>query len=200
MQDAPRLWYLQLKEIIEEICFEDIKIARATFVLYAYEGDTKELIGMLAVHVDDGIVFGHMEHPVYREARKQLNLKLNIKKWKQLKDLNIDYLGMQWSKTEDDIVVNMQEYMDKLEVVNLNDAQQKIARENPSELPPEELRFEYKSVHVKVRWPVSHVMPAFAYRVSKASPKSRELLTYEDVMLLNNLVEDDQECAEEYGC
>ena len=43
--------------------FEEIRIGRATFALFAYENDgTKELVGMLAVHVDDGIVFDNVHH------------------------------------------------------------------------------------------------------------------------------------------
>ena len=48
----------------------------------------------------------------------------------------------------------------------------------------------YKSLHAKLRWPVSHVIPEYAYRVSALSQKSRDHLTYGDLYALNDLVED----------
>ena len=94
----------------------------------------------------------------------------------------------------------MHDYIDKLETVQLSEEQKQKAKQDPTEKIPEELRFAYKSVHAKVRWPVSHVMPIYSYRVSRASQKSREHLTYEDVDMLNDIVDDVKASVSEYGC
>ena len=49
LQEAPRLQYLKLRSILAQICFVELRCARAVFVLQ----EQGRLVTMLTVHVDD---------------------------------------------------------------------------------------------------------------------------------------------------
>ena len=173
------MWDQQVKKMLEAMGFTELCVNRGIFVYHvmhiSQDGKVKEMefIAVLGVHVDDGCLFGDTKHPKYKSIRKTLDEEFDIKEWKQLKDkTDVDYLGMQWTQFQDaTIEVNMKQYVEGLQV-------HQISTEKPEkEILLEELKIVYKSLHAKLRWPVSHVIPECAYRVSALSQKSRDHLT-----------------------
>ena len=78
MTEAPRLWYLQAKKLLEEIGFIELQPVRATFV-YRIKGELKAL---LMLHVDDGLLLEDPKDLAYTSLRTLINKKFNIKHWK----------------------------------------------------------------------------------------------------------------------
>ncbi len=46
LREAPRLWYLRIKELIEKAGFEELRTAKACFVLRDYSQSGNPLIGI----------------------------------------------------------------------------------------------------------------------------------------------------------
>ena len=66
LREAPRLWYLRIKELIEKAGFEELRTAKACFVLRDYSKSGNPLIGMLILHVDDACYGG--TGAIFRQA------------------------------------------------------------------------------------------------------------------------------------
>ena len=64
MREAPRLWWLLFEETIRKAGFAPLHSATGVFVL---EDEDGEIVGILAVHVDDGLWAG--EGPRFEDAR-----------------------------------------------------------------------------------------------------------------------------------
>ena len=89
LTEAPGLWYLQAKKLLEEIGFVELQPARATFV-YGTKGALKAL---LTLHVDDGLLLGDLKDRAYIALKAQLNKKFQIKHWTDFSyDPDQDYL------------------------------------------------------------------------------------------------------------
>ena len=52
LSEAPRLWYLRARELLISIGFEELSMAKATFIMKK-EG---EVVCILCLHVDDGLL------------------------------------------------------------------------------------------------------------------------------------------------
>ena len=55
LSEAPRLWYLRAREILEGLGWKELQCSRSTFVL---KDDAQETIATLNLHVDDGVALG----------------------------------------------------------------------------------------------------------------------------------------------
>ncbi len=83
MTEAPRLWYLRAREVLEHSGFAELKCARAVFTLKDPEG---QLCAMLTLHLDDGMLFGDVTNQTFLEARKEIDKRFNIKQWRTLNE------------------------------------------------------------------------------------------------------------------
>jgi hypothetical protein len=114
LTEAPRLWYLRARQLLQKLGFEEMQCARATFV-YRLNG---VLIAFLVLHVDDGMLFGNMQDGRFRSIREAINRSFNIKFWKVLSEDNpVDYLGLQWTLVAGNLNIQMNEYISKIEKI-----------------------------------------------------------------------------------
>ena len=71
LTEAPRLWYLKAKGLLESIGAKELTIARAVFV-FREPGEAKQgiegLIAILSLYVDDGLLFGDPQDPRFQPA------------------------------------------------------------------------------------------------------------------------------------
>ena len=100
LTEAPRLWYLRAKQLLESIGFVEMLCAKAVFTLRNAAG---KLITILVLHVDDALIFRDRTDPTSRRARQQLDKKFDIKSWKTLEEKPVTYLGQTWRQFEDRI-------------------------------------------------------------------------------------------------
>ena len=66
LSEAPRLWYLRARELLLEIGFEELQMAKAAFVMKK----GSEVVCILCLHVDDGLL---IIHPSMAEKVRQAN-------------------------------------------------------------------------------------------------------------------------------
>ena len=83
LTEAPRLWYLKAKNLLESIGAVELKIARAVF-LFREKGKEGPagLIAILSLYVDDGLLFGDPKDPRFVSVKKKVDSTFNIKHWK----------------------------------------------------------------------------------------------------------------------
>ncbi len=178
--EACRLWYLQARELLIAIGFVELLIVRAVFVLR----DGSLLVGVLALHVDDGMLFGDMRNHLFQKARRELDKKFNIKAWRILSSQKDEmFLGMEWRLGEDMVVIHMNAYVMGLVAIGVGGCQ------DTGDFT-ESQQHEYKSGLAKLRWPVNRVLPRLAYKVSYLSQKKETDLNIACVKMLNDTIQE----------
>ena len=170
LSEAPRLWYLRAREILEGHGWQELTCSRSTFLLR----EDERTIATLNLHVDDGIVLGEKEHPRYKKAIRDMNKDFHIKEWQDLRR-GVGYLGGRWTLQEDgSIVLEMEKYISELPQID------------PKKKPTQK---EFRSVLMKLAWPVRHVLPQLAYGVSYLASQV-ENPTQEDAKRLHLLIKE----------
>ena len=95
LAEAPRLWYLRARELLQKCGCQELRICRSVFTLRDKEDD--KLRGIITLHVDDGLMFGDPKERTYKDARRKINEHFNIKEWHRLdapiKREDDEYLG-----------------------------------------------------------------------------------------------------------
>jgi len=74
LKESPRLWWLKLRDAVLDAGFQEVKSAPGTFRVL---DKAQKLVGMLVVHVDDGVWAG--AGPTFAEVQKRLRRLINIK-------------------------------------------------------------------------------------------------------------------------
>ena len=74
LREAPRLWYLRAKELLEELDFIELEMCRASFIQKDEKG---EVISILCLHVDDAFMVTSPKN--MPELQKKISSKFNIK-------------------------------------------------------------------------------------------------------------------------
>ena len=140
LTEAPRLWYLRAREILEGHGWKELQRSRSTFVSRE-EGRT---IATLNLHVDDGIDLGEKEHLRYQKEIRDMSKSFHIKEWQNLKK-GVAYLGARWTLHEEGYIIQgMKKFIEDLP--NIDDKKQPTQK-------------ELRSLLMKLAWPVRHVMP-----------------------------------------
>ena len=119
MTEAPRLWYLKAKNLLEGIGAVELKIARAVFVFREKnKTGTAGVIAILSLYVDDGLLFGDPADPRFQRVSVKVESTFNIRHWKSLGLEPVKYLGMQWQTFVEDkallLCIHLDEYIDGL--------------------------------------------------------------------------------------
>ena len=70
LTEAPRLWYLRAKQLLESIGFVELTCAKAVFTL---RSGTGKLVTILVLHVDDALIFRDRSDPMSKKAREQMD-------------------------------------------------------------------------------------------------------------------------------
>ena len=180
LTEAPRLWYLRARQVLTQLGFTELRCARAVFV-YRLAG---RLVGLLTLHVDDGMLFGNLEDIELRKIQEKINGSFKIKYWQTVsEDSSIDYLGMQWRRTAwgHTLEIHMSKYLGQLKKVNM-----KPKDDENIELDPNEIT-EFKSALQRVRWPVTHLLPELVYSVSALAQGSVKRVLH--MRALNELID-----------
>ena len=111
MTEAPRLWYLQARKLLEQCGLTELRCVRAVFTLR----ERCVLLAILALHVDDGMLWGRCSHPAYKQARSRICQLFNIKTCTKMVDgQDVDYLGAPWCKNGSRVKVHMSTYIETL--------------------------------------------------------------------------------------
>ena len=102
LTEAPRLWYLKARSLLESVGAVELKIARAAFVFRekSKEG-TDGLIAILSLYGDDGLLLGDPRDPRFQQIKKKVASVFNIKHWMYLGPRPEKHLGMQWQTIEE---------------------------------------------------------------------------------------------------
>lgn len=90
LSEAPRLWYLRARELLLEAGFEELSMAKATFIKKSKKDQQVQAI--LCLHVDDGLLV--VCRKVLEEVKKSIDDRFAIKEWKNLEQVSETFLGV----------------------------------------------------------------------------------------------------------
>ena len=155
LSEAPRLWYLRAKELLEELGFVELDMCRATFIMKRQN----EVTAILCLHVDDGFLATAPSE--MSDTQKRISSKFNIKEWQNLGEKPITFLGVKTQLHQGKFIDDMSEYVSKIQPAEIkSDKEELLAGEQLS---------AYRRLIMQLRWPAHLVMPEFLYRVSAFS-------------------------------
>ena len=177
LTEAPRLWYLRARGLLKECGFTELRCARAVFTLF-HDG---LLIALLALHVDDGMLWGLKGHPRFKRARAQIDKVFNIKQWIAVRPgVDVDYLGVQWHREGTSMTVHMDTYIGKLEPLEVHGrAEDLLSKEQVASA---------RRLLAQLRWPISHCVPELSYELSKMAQTAYDKWTVGDLKALSAMV------------
>ncbi len=128
----------------------------------------QRLVGLLGVHVDDGVWAG--TGPVYEAARKYVRATLNVTKEK-LKEFV--FLGKRFRQREDvSIFVDQMDYSKEIKSIYIPASR----RRQSSELADEAEKTKSKSLVQQLAWPARSIMPELCYSVSDIQQRANDSL------------------------
>ena len=154
LSEAPRLWYLRAKELLEELGFIELEMCRASFVQKDGKG---EVISILCLHVDDGFMVTSPKN--MPELQKKISSKFNIKAWENLKDGPVTFLGVKTRLENQTFVDDMSEYVDKISPAEVTT--------KPEEALDRTQLSSFRRLVMQLRWPAHLVMLEFLFQVSQ---------------------------------
>jgi hypothetical protein len=180
LAEAPRLWYMRARELLEAAGYCELQACRSTFVLLDKGTGLTESICCL--HVDDGFLVGNMQSSLFLEAKKTIDEVFTIKEWIDLQVQSHDYLGEATTQHHDfSITKDMTAYIMKIDAIPTrrddDDSRALTAAEHTA----------LRSLIMKLAWPARKVLSQLAYSVSKAA-QSLEGSTVADVKSANGLL------------
>jgi len=158
LSEAPRLWYLRAKRDLEVIGWRELRSCRAVFTC---QDETGTVCGVLALHVDDGIMAGDMTNPAYISAKKKIDEYFKIKEWKRLQQEGADYLGMRIVQRPDfSVEVDMDNYINELESIPVRRG------DDVTRVLSESEKGTLRSNVMKLAWPARKILPQVLYDTS----------------------------------
>ena len=154
LSEAPRLWYIQAKDLLGRCGFHEVPWASATFVKRRHG----HVIAILCLHVDDGFLAAKSGKET-AEIKGDIDKLFSIKEWQTIDATPRSYLGMKIYVKEGVFYNDMTDYV--LEI------KPPCVPEGPEEakLDAKGLR-EFRRIIAQIRWPVHLVMPEFLFSVS----------------------------------
>ena len=153
LSEAPRLWYLRARELLVAAGFEELQMAKATFIK---KGKDSKVEAILCLHVDDGLLI--TDRSQADKIQKSIDDRFAIKEWKDLEKEPETFLGVKTQYTTTGFIDDMTEYIAKVEFAK---------EETPSEAPLEGKQLSaFRRLIMQLRWPAHHVLPEYLFRVS----------------------------------
>eukprot|EP00971_Amphidinium_carterae_P159289 3157789-Amphidinium_carterae.1 len=178
LSEAPRLWFLQAKKLVEECGFRELMEARACFVHNGHvtvkgAGRTPVVKMILLLHVDDGLLVADFEDVECLEVYERVNARFSIKEWNILRPGHpITYLGLQIRQTSEGFTLCMREYVEqKIQPVTVSKQSQDEDVLSPQQQKEYNL---YRSLLQRLAWPSRHVGIEHAYDCSSMAARSSE--------------------------
>jgi len=160
LKESPRLWWLKLRDAGLDAGFVEVRSAPGTFRVL---DKAEKLVGMLVVHVDDGVWAG--SGPAFVAVQKRLRGLINIKVEKKGQ---FDVLGRHVTQTQDGICVQQWEYLAKMQGILVARARR---ANGGASLTPQE-RTQYLSLVQQLAWPARTTLPGLCFLVSDLQQKS----------------------------
>ena len=152
LSEAPRLWYLRARELLLEVGFEELSMARASFVMKV--GDN--VVAILCLHVDDGLLVA--EPSTMQNLKDRISSKFTIKEWQDLGEKPVTFLGVSTTYKNYHFYDDMTEYIEKVEPAKIEVASDALL--HGAQLSA------FRRLIMQLRWPAHLVMPEFLYRTS----------------------------------
>ena len=152
LSEAPRLWYMRAKELLEEIGFLELTMARATFVLKQND----QVVAILCLHVDDGLLVASPE--TMKLLQKEISQRFSIKEWQKMGEEPVTFLGVKTTYKGGIFIDDMTDYVSKIEFADVNTAEDSLLQD--SQLS------SFRRLVMQLRWPAHFVMPEFLYKTS----------------------------------
>ncbi|CAE7368424.1 RE2, partial [Symbiodinium sp. KB8] len=187
LAEAPRLWYLQARELLVSCGFVEVPFAPATFVKLRKQGGRTTTVAVLCLHVDDG--FLAVENGREAAATKQaIDERFSIKEWIEVGSKPAAYLGMKVFLEDGAMVNDMTEY-----VLDLKEA---VLRKRGAQVLDAAGLKEFRRLIAQLRWPIHLVVPEMLCRVSLLAQRVSQA-TWTDLSEANKLLEDLKQLASE---
>ena len=176
----PRLWWRRLREVLVSLRFTELKMISCVFAYWACDqnGTRRELMGMLAVHVDDIIICGSV---VFESVLTKLKQRLTFGKW-WIREFT--YLGRQVKQSTDFTVeISLPSYAEKIPAVPIS--REQIA--NDTQEVAEQTREDLRRTAGAACWMARSTRPDLSFEVSLLQQSLTEA-TYQTVKQANTLV------------
>ena len=173
-KDAPRGWFKNLHQTLQEKGFRPVPQESASYVLNDKKG---ELLGMVIVHVDDLLWTGGIE------IEKKMQEVCSIYNFGKIEKDEFKYCGRDVKKDEKGIHVSCPSLIDRVKPVYLSADQ----RKQKEAKVPEEIRAQLRSIIGSLAWLVRVCRPDLAYAVSKLQSDVHQA-TFGDVQFANSVV------------
>ena len=159
--EAPRLWYLRIKALIQQAGWHEI----AAFpCIFAARGPGGVLEGLLCIHVDDGLLAGH--GAAYEKARSKLLETLSIK---HVRTDDFVYLRRRIARQADG---GFHIYMDVGECTPIKLTSARKAQQD--EPVTESERSALRTLVGEISWPAREAFPESAYDASDLQQRVSE--------------------------
>ena len=178
LMDAPLNWRKTLVQFVkEELKYKQSALDPCTFILH--EGD--RLRGLLAIEVDDLLMFGDDEH---ERRMEKLQKRFTFGKLEEIGAEGVNFNGRRLRKQNDEILVDMKAFVEeRLMPVEIESERLK----QRSEKVTEEERSRVRSTCGALNWAGREGRPDAAAAASLFSSQMLEM-TIQDVVELNRVV------------
>ena len=177
--NAPRLWWRRLREVLVQLGLEEMKMMQCVFMYWARDadGNRKELMGIIAVHVDDLVISGCV---TFEKILDRLKTQLTFGKWFVRE---FDYLGRHVRQRDDfAIEISQPNYPDKIPKVPISQKQ----LDEESKPVDEQTREDLRRTAGAACWLAKSTRPDLSFEVSLLQQSLAEA-TYTTVKQANVL-------------
>lgn len=185
--DAPYLWYVELKRALEKLGFVASPFDPCTFVLV--DEKTKETIGLVGVHVDDGLCCGN------KEFQRKLQELEKVFPFGSRKNKEFTFTGLKIAQQPDfSIWVSQQQYVRDVMPITISSQRRQEPEEVITEDERQSLRavigsLQYAAINTRpdlcsrLGWLQSQINKAKVSTLLEANRTLHEAKTYSDVTI-----------------
>eukprot|EP00971_Amphidinium_carterae_P326305 6456999-Amphidinium_carterae.1 len=164
LPESPRLWWLEIRRMLLESGWIEHHELVATFLLFEESADdkSKQLVGLLSLHVDDGIWAGN--GACFEKAQESLREMVTSRTTlKEEKGSVLQLLGRRIEMGPDWISVDCEKYVEGISHIEVSRSRR---NEKQSSLTDAE-HSALLSLVQQLAWPARVCMPQISYLVSK---------------------------------
>ena len=156
--DAPYLWFMELKQALENLGFTQAPFDPCCFVLHSENSNGQPTTeGMIGIHVDDGLCCGS---PKFHAKLKQLEQKFPFG---SKKETNFVFTGLQISQKDDGAIwVDQTQYVKDIPPITLD----KHRKGNPEDVVNEKERQNLRGLIGSLQYAAVNTRPDICNKLS----------------------------------